>query len=80
MIISFVYPFLTQKEKGTLKKIKDEWNNKDARLGYVLRLNEVYYIESSNTVWMGFKNSKKIFSWFCIVQVYILKYNFVSNK
>ena len=79
MAIFFVYHFLTQ--KGTSKKIKAKWNNKDARLRYVLRLNEVYYIEkSSNTVWMGFKHSKKIFSWFCIVQVYILKYNFVSNK
>ena len=32
MIFSFVYPFSNQKEKGRLKKIKAEWNNKDVRL------------------------------------------------
>ena len=43
-----------------------KWNNKDARLGYVLRLNEVYYIESSNTVWMGFKTPKRYFHGFVL--------------
>ena len=48
MITYVVYPFLTQ--KGTPKKIKAKWNNNDARLAYDLRLNEVYYMASSNKV------------------------------